>query len=339
MFSVWLTACAHPLAGPIVLENARLMGGQVVAVEIRDGRFSAVGEVPASALERVDMRGAYLVPAFVDSHVHLAYFPVGEELADGGVAAAVDLAAPIEAIATPLPQGPKVWWSGPMITAKGGYPTTSWGAGGYGLEVVSEDAAAAAVKRLHEAGARLIKVPIEEGGLTDATLARIVNEAHARSLLVVAHALDDAGASRAADAGVDGLAHTPTELLSEATVAKWSGRFVISTLRAFGSFTAPTNLRALRAAGATVLYGTDLGNTREPRIDEVELGLLREAGLDGAAIVEAGTRAPAERWGFAELGAIEVGKAASFLVLEKDPAVDPLGLAKPKDVWIDGVRR
>jgi imidazolonepropionase-like amidohydrolase len=333
-----LTACA-PLAGPLVLENARLPGGQVVAVEIRGGHFTAVGEVPPSDLERVDMRGAFLAPAFVDSHVHLAYFAVGEDLADGGVAAAIDLAAPLEAVAKPIPQGPKVGWSGPMITAVGGYPTTSWGAGGYGLEVASADEAAAAVKRLHEAGARLIKVPIEEGGLSDEVLARIVSEAHARSLPVVAHALDEAGAARAADAGIDGLAHTPTQLLSEATVAKWSGRFVISTLRAFGSPTAPSNLRALRAAGATVLYGTDLGNTREPRIDEGELALLLEAGLDGAAVLEAATRAPAERWGFGELGAIEVGKAASFLVLEEDPWVESLGLAKPREVWIDGVRR
>jgi imidazolonepropionase-like amidohydrolase len=339
MFPWLLAACAHPLAGPIVLENARLPGGQIVAVEIRDGRFSAVGQVPPSDLDRVDLQGATLVPAFVDSHVHLAYWPVGEELADGGVAAAVDLAAPLSALAQRDAQGPKMRWSGPMITAKGGYPTNSWGSGGYGLEVGGPDDAAGAVQLLHEAGARVIKVPIEEGGLSDETLARIVSEAHARSLLVVAHALDDEGASRAADAGIDGLAHTPTELLSEATVAKWSGRFVISTLRAFSSLAAPSNLRALRAAGATVLYGTDLGNTREPRIDEVELELLRQAGLDGAAIVEAGTRAPAERWGFGELGGIEVGKAASFLVVERDPWEEPLGMAKPREVWMDGVRR
>ena len=39
---------------------------------------------------------------------------------------------------------------------------------------------------------------------------------------------------------------------------------VVSTLAAFGgSPAAVDNLRRLHAAGATVLYGTDLGNTRD----------------------------------------------------------------------------
>jgi hypothetical protein len=60
------------------------------------------------------------------------------------------------------------------------------------------------------------------------------------------------------------------EPLAAQTIEAWRGRAVISTLSAFGGATATIeNLKALRAAGVTVIYGTDLGNTRDPRIDLV----------------------------------------------------------------------
>ncbi|MBM4368929.1 MAG: amidohydrolase family protein, partial [Deltaproteobacteria bacterium] len=140
-------------------------------------------------------------------------------------------------------------------------------------------------------------------------------------------------------AGADALAHTPTSPLSAATLALWSGRAVISTLDAFGgSATAVANLRALRGAGATVLYGTDFGNSRDAGIASAEIVLLLEAGLSGEEILAAGTSAPADYWGFSTLGRVAVGHDASFLVLDRDPRVDPLVLAEPAQVWIRGER-
>src|SRR6185436_18466604 len=156
-----------------------------------------------------------------------------------------------------------------------------------------------------------------------------VEEAHARGLKVAAHALSDDEAARAGRAGVDVLAHTPVAPLSKNTVALWSDRAVISTLRAFGgSKTAVANLRALREAGATVLYGTDFGNTTTPGIDDSELQLLAQAGLDGAAILDAATSAPAAFWGLDGFGRIEVGAEAHILVLDADPTVDRTTLSR-----------
>jgi imidazolonepropionase-like amidohydrolase len=183
-----------------------------------------------------------------------------------------------------------------MITPPGGYPTRSWGADGYGLECDGEAACVAAVDRVVDAGAAIVKVPIGAGGPDhdDATLRAIVARAHARDRLVAVHALDDASARRAAEAGADILAHTPVERLSADTVALWSTRAVISTLRAFGGTeTAVDNLRRLHESGATVLYGTDLGNTRTAGIDPLELSLLAAAGLTDAEIRAAATADPA----------------------------------------------
>ncbi len=341
-------ACA-PAPTHFVLAGGTVVGVGVVDVEVADGRIVSVGppaaEGSTNGATRVDVTGRFLVPAAIDSHVHLAYFPEGEALAAGGVAGAVDLAAPPAFLAhdhAPL----RVIAAGPMVTAPGGYPTQGWGRDGYGLECADAAEAEAAVDALHAQGAGLIKLPVTGVPGVDAdvlgveALAAATARAHVLELPVASHALGDAEAAAAAVAGVDVLAHTPVEALSAATIDAWRGGAVISTLSAFGgTYATVANLRALREAGAVVLYGTDFGNTRTTGVDPVELALLAEAGLTPAEILAALTSVPASFWGFEDLGAIAVGKAASVLVLPTDPLLDAGVLAAPTTVYIDGVRR
>lgn len=335
----------EPAAGAVLLRGPTITGdssfaGQSVDVLIENGRIAAIGTLDAGDAETIDLQGRWLAPAFIDSHVHLSYLPRHEQMLDGGVAAAVDLAAPIDSLdedAAPL----TLLRSGPMVTAAQGYPTQSWGAFGYGLECSDASAVTAAVGALVERGARVIKMPVtESNSLADDALAAGVTAAHAAGLKVASHALTPALAGRAAQAGVDVLAHTPTSTLDAAAVAPWSSRAVISTLRAFGgSAAAVSNLRALREAGATILYGTDFGNLQEAGIVAAELDLLAESGMSGAQILASGTSVPALWWGIEGLGTIEVGSRASLLVLSGDPEQDPQLLATPEQVWIDGARR
>ena len=81
------------------------------------------------------------------------------------------------------------------------------------------------------------------------------------------------------------------------------------------------------------------GNTRTPGIDPRELALLADAGLDAAAILDALTHVPASVFGFDELGALEEGRAASFLLVRGDPRKDVTLVASPEAVFIDGQRR
>jgi hypothetical protein len=231
---------------------------------------TAIG-VNASATDRVvNVTGRYIVPGFIDSHVHLAYDPVAEDLLASGIVAVLDLAAPLNALGTDH-GALKVLNAGPMITAKLGYPTTSWGQGGYGLEVSSPAAGIAAVETLFAAGVQVIKVPLTlPPSLDDATVKAVVGAAHRHHLQVYTHALEDANAARAAADGVDVLAHTPTEALSDLTLDAWKTRTVISTLAAFGGGAAAVkNLHDLRERGARVLYGTDLGNTRDTNFNQL----------------------------------------------------------------------
>lgn len=348
MIALWL-ACAGPddaeASDParFVLRGAVVEQGGVPAtvadVEIDGGVIVAVGSVdPTVAV--VDVSGRWLVPAVIDSHVHLVYLPGADAMADGGVAGVVDLGMPAAHLADDLRPLRKVV-SGPMITTVGGYPTQTWGRDGYGLECADAAAAAAAVTTLADAGAGVVKLPVTAAPvLDDAALRAVVEAAHARGLKVASHALGDADALRAATAGADILAHTPTEALSEATLEAWRGRAVISTLVAFGDGDAArANLRALADRDVRVLYGTDYGNARVPGVSAPELAALAAAGFSASAIVDLATSSPAAFWGFSDLGALQPGRAASLLVLDADPRLDASVLARPVDVYLDGVRR
>ncbi|MCB9795809.1 MAG: amidohydrolase family protein [Alphaproteobacteria bacterium] len=349
-FLMSLVACARPEAatesdpqvsaptGDVVLRGAQVVGVGAVDVLVSEGRIAAVGGAMPEDADVIDLSGKWLAPALIDAHVHVAYWQVGDELAAAGLAGAVDLAAPEEWIGRGF-EGLEVAWSGPMVTAVGGYPTQTWGRNGYGVECADAQAAVAAVDRLADAGARVIKLPVTASDShAPETLAAAVTRARERGLVTVSHALGDAEALAARRAGVEVLAHTPTSALSDATVAAWADGAVIATLDAFGGAPATVdNLRRLREAGATVLYGTDLGNARVAGISEDEIARMQDAGMSGAAILEAATRAPAQRFGFDDLGEIAPGKRASLLVLDADPSLSPTTLAHPARVFVADV--
>ena len=301
-------------AAPWVLVNGRTLGGDALELRVEGGRIVDRGATVSREGARVaDAAGGVVLPGFVDSHVHLAYLPAGAELARRGVAAAIDLAAPLDQVGRDEPL--TVRWSGPMVTAEGGYPTTSWGSGGYGLPCRDVTTCTARVDEVVAAGATVVKVPLDpDPVLSDEALAAVVARAHERGCKVVAHALSDAGAARAAALGVDALAHVPVEALSEATVAAYAGRVVIGTLGAFGG-AAEANAARLHAAGARLLYGTDFGNTRVRGIDGDELVRMARAGMKPADVVRAATSEPATFWGLDGLGSLDVGARAVFVVV------------------------
>lgn len=317
----------------MILLTHALVDGGLVDIRVDGASIVEVGPTLEPRGARVvDLGGREVVPAFVDAHVHLALFAEDRALARGGVAVAVDWGAPLVTIGRPSPHLQRLD-AGPLLTAVGGYPTQSWGRDGYGLEVAGTGVDE--VKRLVAQGASVIKVAMAgEPALTDAQLKAIVATAHERGRKVGAHALSDREAARAGRLGVDILVHTPTERLRDETVALWKGLAVISTLDAFGgSAAAVENLRRLRAAGATVIYGTDLGNSRDASIQCGEIAALGRAGLDRGAIVHAATAAPAALFGL-NLG-LEAGRDASFIVL---PAGGGGSLCKPEQTWIRGRR-
>jgi imidazolonepropionase-like amidohydrolase len=269
--------------------------------------------------------------------VHLS-FASPQDVAIGGVTTVLDFGAPPDYATSPHPPL-RFRFAGTLLTVPGGYPTRSWGAGGYGTELRTADEARDAVVRWADAGAAIIKVALEpnEGPMLGPHLLHaIVETAHARGLRVGAHALEAGPVRLAVDAGVDVLAHTPTAKLDDALVAACGSRamWVVSTVRAFGDGRrTKRNLAALHEAGCRVVYGTDLGNGAiRPGIDTDELEILADVlGGDEQALAAACARAGELVGGG---GRIAVGEPADLLWLPSFERLRDLG--SRKDVLIDG---
>ena len=302
------------------------------AVVCESGRVTYAGPTaaapPGDDLVEVD---GFLMPGVADRHVHIRLADPGAVLL-GGVTAVRDLAwVPQEifalANASELPSftGPVIRAAGPMLTAPGGYPTSSpWAPQGTGRELTGPEDAASVVAELADQGAAAIKVSLNsEAGPTpsDAELAAVVEAAHGRALPVTAHVQGPGQAERAVGAGIDEFAHTPwTERLPDSLlVAAARAMRMVSTLDicSFGEVTlelrtACDNLVRFRAAGGRVVYGTDLGNGSIPPGIHVREALL---------LHEAVHMTPEEVLAAMTAGPISVDGPADLIVLGSDPLV------------------
>ena len=325
-------------------------GERQVAVQVSAGRIARLADEAPAGANLLDAKGLWLAPAVIDAHVHLSVAgelpAVAQAELRAGIAAVLDLGEPERLLPRLAGLAPlHVLFAGPLLTAPLGYPTQSWGKDGYGLPLSTPAEARAAVGRLQKAGARMIKLAFDDRYpvLSPEVAKAAVDAAHALGLNAAAHALGIKLVRRALDAGCDVLAHTPVEPLPEDLVTEIGARrlWVVSTLKAFGgSATAVENLRHLRAAGARVVYGTDLGNAgTAPGVDAGELALLSAAGLSAPEILQAATAAPAELLGLGGLGALAEGREASLLALKRDPRIDPTALSDAAWVLIGGVRQ
>jgi imidazolonepropionase-like amidohydrolase len=202
---------------------------------IEGERISAVGTVetlpvpPGAVVISTD--GMSVLPGLWDMHVHLMLSGHGDyahwdktypdqfgsvimpasarQLLVAGVTSARDLGAPLEAsvavrdrINKRLTIGPTLYLSGPFIQ-HAPYPGTElfrWGVKGV------EDARAK-VKTLADAGMDVVKL-IDQDQMTDEEMRAVVDEAHRRSLMVVAHAHRPEEIRRGLAAGVDNFEHT-----------------------------------------------------------------------------------------------------------------------------------
>ena len=206
------------------------------SVILIDGeRISAIGQVgrlaiPANA-EVISTEGMSVLPGLWDMHVHLminghadythwdktypaqfepVIMPAGaKQLLLAGVTSARDLGGPLEASINvrdkinngQLP-GPTLYVSGPFIQ-HAPYPGTElfrWG-------VTGAADARAKVKKLADAGVNCIKL-IDQDQMTADEVQAVVDEAHARGLMVVGHSHRPEEIRIGLKAGVDNFEHT-----------------------------------------------------------------------------------------------------------------------------------
>lgn len=106
---------------------------------------------------------------------------------------------------------------------------------------------------------------------------------------------------------------------------------------------AKRNVKLLSDGGVSIAFGTDSGAAGNPGrwqgyFEHVELELLVESGLTPKQTLIAATSAAAKAAGLPDVGSLEVGKLADFVVLNADPLANILNTRQIDSVWIGGKR-
>jgi imidazolonepropionase-like amidohydrolase len=277
--------------------------------------------------EVTDVAGV-LLPGLVDHHVHTELIDL-EPLLRNGITEVRDLGADPErvfALAARTADAddlPRVSAAGPFLTAPGGYPTgRAWASDGMAQEIDGD--AADTVTTLAAAGAEMIKVSLNADAgpvLNDDALRAIVATAHEIGLPVTAHAQGRGQPLRAAQAGVDELAHTPwTERLDDEVLRYMAKRqrwvSTVDIHQGGDRDVAMDNLRRWHAIGGRIRYGTDLGNGPLPLgVNAAELDALAATGMPAAEV----------------LNAIACG-TSDCVAVPSDPLADPAVLTQARTI-------
>ncbi|KAF0699454.1 Aste57867_9996 [Aphanomyces stellatus] len=333
------------------------------------GRIAAIHSIlPPSdddtGLVIVDGSGRFLVPGFIDTHIHISTTPAAmlHDLRHHGVTTALDMAtwpaAKFRAV-----QGidgfPTIHSAGTFATSPESMHGTFPGLPAIG-QITSADQAPAFVATQLADGARFIKlIASEDDGLSQPILNAVVRAADAAGCVSICHAATSEPFTAAvashvrvvthipADAPLssalveqmqaNGQANSPTLSMMEKTCARWPRYNTMETALA--------NVRRLHEAGIPIALGTDSNDTPAapglvPFGQSVhgEMKLLRQAGLSELDVLRSATSVAASVFGLSDRGVIQEGKRADVVLLAENPVADIHATRSVEIVWLGGVQ-
>jgi len=345
----------------IALINVRVFDG---AKFCEPGTVVIDGELIGSSAEGaqlIDCHENFLLPGFIDAHVHLAGEHNLQQLASFGITTALDMTTRPQSLLDSLRSK-----KGVTDIRSAGIGATSPGSkhSQFPLwpreSLVSNptDAERFVKDRIAE-GADYIKIIIDIPGPDQATVNALVSAAQSHGKLAVAHAVSTATYAMAQEAKVDMITHAPVDAVPSAafiTRMAADGTVVIPTLTMMERVIIGTpgpnrdykharaSVNAFHKAGIPILAGTDansmpLAPFPVPHGESLhrEMELLVEAGMNTVDVLRAATGLPAKYFGLGDRGDVRPGMRADLVLLGEDPLSDIRATRCLRRVWCRGV--
>ena len=241
--------------------------------------------------------------------------------------------------------------------------------------ITSEDEARTAVQELAESRVDLVKLWVDDrdgmyAKLSPALYGAIIDEAHSHNLRTTAHIFTLEDAKGLLRAGLDAFAHgirdrdvddEVVELFREhpnvvlvpnlpdrgvAVDMSWLSETLpadeIERLQAAATDRPEAqetfgiqarNLARLREAGVPIAFGTDGSNAWRLHVEMVD---MVAAGMTPAEVIVAATRNSAELLQLTDVGTVDAGKSADFIVLDANPLDDITNTRQMAAVYLRG---